>query len=75
MSGARQWCAGPGIYIEPTVDEGVKDGHGAVGNTSVRVDLLEYYSDNLVTVHECPTPITSLTFVDVGGVRLLSSLP
>ena len=26
-----------------TVDEGVQDGHGTVGDTSVRVDLLEHY--------------------------------
>ena len=24
-----------------TIDEGVEDGHGAIGDTSVRVDLLE----------------------------------
>ena len=30
-----------GDALEDVVDEGVEDGHGAVGDTSVGVDLLE----------------------------------
>lgn len=30
-----------GNTLEDVVDEGVQDGHGTVGDTSVRVDLLE----------------------------------
>jgi hypothetical protein len=33
-----------------TVDERVQDGHGAVGDTSVRMDLLEDWSEQLVNV-------------------------
>lgn len=29
----------------PTIDEGVEGGHGALGDTGVRVDLLEHYTD------------------------------
>ena len=35
--GNRVWMG----WIQLTVDEGVQDGHGAVGDTSVRVHLLE----------------------------------
>ena len=31
-----------GDALEDVVDEGVEDAHGAVGNTGVGVDLLEY---------------------------------
>jgi len=34
-----------GDALEDVVDEGVEDGHGTVGDTSVRVDLLEHLVD------------------------------
>jgi hypothetical protein len=33
-----------------TVDERVQDGHGTIGDTSVRVDLLKDWSQQLVNV-------------------------
>jgi hypothetical protein len=68
-----------------TVDEGVQDGHGAVGDTSVRVDLLEDCGLNL-SQHVLAkrrgwakhvrkdASKARLTLVDVRRVRLLAGL-
>ena len=40
----RTRCLG-GNTLEDIVDEGVKDGHGLVRDTRVRVNLLEHYTD------------------------------
>lgn len=51
-----------------TVDEGVQDGHGAVGDTSVGVNLLENCIDALVRVTKCDCDALKwfkLTLVDV----------
>lgn len=58
-----------------TVDEGVQDGHGTGGDTSVGVDLLEDCKTKLEPTRHIGTffPV-KLTLVDVGRVGLLAGL-
>lgn len=44
----RRWKRRQWIQIGLTIDERVQDGHGTVGDTGVRVNLLEDWSDALV---------------------------
>jgi hypothetical protein len=63
-----------------TVDEGVQDGHGTVGDTGVWVNLLEDWGQNALAFDQrermrdgCGCA-ERLTLVDVGRVGLLSGL-
>jgi hypothetical protein len=65
--------------LEDVVDEGVQDGHGAVGDTSVWVHLLEDWSKH-VSVSDGfwksgnYGEVEARTLVDVGAVGLLPGL-
>lgn len=61
------------MVMQHTVDEGVQDGHGAVGNTSVRVHLLQDWRAELVKFAHVGWNYEP-TLVDVGTVSLLASL-
>lgn len=60
----------------PTIDEGVEGGHGALGDTSVRVDLLEHYTIQVSKTRQQNRTAMKRrrTLEDVGRVSLLSGL-
>ena len=76
MSKKRRTGCLSGNTLEDIVDEGVENGHRLVGDTSVRVDLLEDCASRQFQVLVCKLKCKSgrLTLVDVRGVGLLARL-
>ena len=60
--------------LENVVDEGVKDGHRLVGDTSIGVDLLKDYYKRMSFPRILLNLQDKLTLVDVRGVSLLTGL-
>ena len=63
-----------GDTLEDIIDERVKDGHGLVRDTSIRVDLLQHYIMSESASASSPMEGGIQTFVDVRAVSLLSRL-
>ena len=57
--------------LEEVIDKGVHDAHGFGGDTSVRMDLLQYFVD-VDSIGLLPLPLPALLLVSFG--RLLGDL-
>ena len=57
--------------LEEVIDKGVHDAHGFGGDTSVRMDLLQYFVD-VDSIGLFPLPLPALLLVSFG--RLLGDL-